>query len=98
MLKGRAEPAITRQQMSGYRDAAFAQCRQVFENLTLDQLVRDIDAGGATLTCADHVLDQIRHLHHHIGSMHSQMRRRTGSYPPYVSYNERAAQAAEQAG
>jgi hypothetical protein len=98
MLKGRAEPTITRQQIAAYRDLVFNRCQQVFDHLTPDGLVRDVDAGGVMLTLADHVLDQIRHVHHHVGSMHSQLRRRTGSHPIWVSYNERAFRAAQDAG
>ena len=98
MLKGRAERTITREQINAYRDVVFSQYEHVFEHLTLDELVRDVDAGGVVLTLADDQLDQLRHVQHHLGSMHSQIRRRTGSYPAYVSYNERAFLAAQERG
>lgn len=98
MLKGRAEPAIACEQINAYRDVVFSQCHDVLDHLTFDQLVCEVDAGGVALTMADHLLDQLRHVQHHLGSMHSQMRRRAGSYPAYVSYNERAFLAAQDEG
>ena len=45
---------------------------------------REVEIMGARLSLADLVLDQTRHMQHHVGAMHTRLRRHLGSAPPWV--------------
>jgi hypothetical protein len=83
LLKGQG-PVMTREQIVSYRDNVFARCRAVLERTSADDYTKDVEILGLKASLADRILDQIRHLQHHVGSMHTQLRRRTGSAPQWV--------------
>ena len=67
--------------------------RAILERTSADDFARDVEIMGFKASLADRVLDQIRHVRHHVGSMHTQLRRRTGSARQWlVLYSASAAQ------
>lgn len=83
LLKGQGA-VMTRDQIVSYRDDVYARCRAVLERTSADDFAKDVEIMGFKASLADRVLDQIRHVQHHVGSMHTQLRRRTGSAPQWV--------------
>lgn len=83
LLKGQGA-VMTRAQIVSYRDDVYARCRAVLARTSADDFDKDVEIMGFKASLADRVLDQIRHVQHHVGSMHTQLRRRTGSAPEWV--------------
>ena len=75
---------MTRDQIVRYRDDAYARCRAVLERTSAADFTKDVEIMGFTASLADRALDQMRHVQHHVGSMHTQLRRRTGAAPQWV--------------
>lgn len=83
LAKGQG-PVMTRDQIAGYRDEVYARNRDFLNSTPEVDFIRDVEIMGARLSLADLVMDQIRHVQHHVGAMHTQLRRHLGSAPPWV--------------
>jgi uncharacterized damage-inducible protein DinB len=83
LLKGQGA-VMTREQIAGYRDAVYARCRAVLESTSADDFAKEVDLRGFKVSLANLVLEQMRHIQHHVGSMHTQLRRHTGAAPQWV--------------
>ena len=83
-----AGPGVTREQIDAYRRDVYARCDAVLEGLTSAGAVEAEEMRGRKLTLADRLLTQVRHVQHHVGCMHSTLRRRTGATPDWVGFGE----------
>lgn len=83
LLRG-AGPVMTRQQIVGYRDAVYARCGALLDRVAPEEFTMVVEVSGLRASLADRMLDQIRHIQHHVGSMHTQLRRKTGKAPEWV--------------
>ena len=70
-----ATPIITREQMLGYLKKVHADCNSFVDDLTLQSLTQEEEVYGKMWTPADRIIGQIRHVQHHVGAMHSTLRR-----------------------
>lgn len=87
MTRG-ASPVITRAQIEEYMDKVFSDCEAFLEAITPESLTQETEAFGKKWTVADRILMQIRHVQHHVGSMHSVLRRKAGTAPQWIGFNE----------
>ena len=83
-----ASPVITKAQMEAYMDKVFSDCEALMDTVTPERLTQEIEAFGKQYTIADRVLGQIRHVQHHVGTMHGVLKRKTGHTPHWVGFNE----------
>jgi uncharacterized damage-inducible protein DinB len=83
-----ASPVITRRQMEGYMEQVYSELESYLDSIPVESLTEETTAFGQTWTVADRILTQIRHVQHHVGSMHSILKRRTGRAPEWLGYNE----------
>jgi uncharacterized damage-inducible protein DinB len=70
-----AAPIITREQMAGYLQLVQGECNRFLDSLTPELLSEEEEVRGRKWTPADRIIGQIRHVQHHIGAMHSALRR-----------------------
>jgi DinB family protein len=89
------EPAYSRELLSDHARDVFAQVRDYFDHLTPENVTEELTLRGNRFTRADLVLGQIRHVQHHVGCMHSQLRRRTTYNLDWIGYGE-SDRASEQ--
>jgi len=75
---------MTRKQIVSYRDDVYARWRFVLESTSVEDHANVVEILGLKASLADRILEQIRHVQHHVGSMHTQLRCRTGSAPQWV--------------
>jgi hypothetical protein len=80
----RSGPVMTREQIVGYRDSVYARCGALLDRMTPKELMEVVEVNGLRASLADRMLDQIRHIQHHVGSMHTQLRRKLGKAPEWV--------------
>jgi hypothetical protein len=83
-----ASPAYAREIVEDYRQEVFQKVRSYFTLLTTENLTEELILRGIRFTRIDLILGQIRHVQHHVGCMHSQLRRRTGSAPAWIGYGD----------
>jgi len=83
-----ASPVITKAQMEEYMAKVFSDCETLLETVTPELLTRETEAFGKQWTIADRILGQIRHVQHHVGTMHAALKRGTSHTPHWVGFNE----------
>ena len=83
-----ASPVITKAQMQEYMAKVFSDCEALLETVTPELLTQETKAFGKQWTIADRILGQIRHVQHHVGTMHTILKRETGHAPHWVGFNE----------
>jgi hypothetical protein len=83
-----ASPVITKAQMEAYMAKVFSDCEALLETVTLELLTQETEAFGKQYTIADRILGQVRHVQHHVGTMHAILKRKTGHTPHWVGFNE----------
>jgi hypothetical protein len=83
LLARGAAPVMTREQIAGYCDAVYARCWALMDRLSTEELMREIEVRGLRASLADRMLDQMRHIQHHVGSINSQLRRRVANAPEW---------------
>ena len=81
-LESGASPVITREQMQDYLNKAKRECMSFIDGLTDDTLL--IKQEGRDYTPADRIIGQIRHVQHHVGMIHAQIKEATGKYPKWT--------------
>ena len=76
--------SLSRAQLEGYLGRAEQKFRTLFDTLTLENLSRKPRfSRHQTLGAA--LLDNLRHIQHHVGQMYSFLRRKTGNAPKWVA-------------
>ncbi len=83
-----ATPVFTRQQLADYLGRVRAECDAFLRGFTPESLVEEQEAFGVKWTPADRLLGQIRHVQHHVGSMHTVLYGQTGRVPRWIGYGE----------
>jgi uncharacterized damage-inducible protein DinB len=83
-----AAPVLTRSQIEEYMTYVYSGCEEYLDVLTADSLTEETEAFGQKYTVADRIVGQIRHVQHHVGSMHSILKRKAGSAPRWLGFNE----------
>ena len=83
-----ASPAYAREIIETYRQEVFQKVQDHFALLTPENLTEELILRGIRFTRADVIVGQTRHVQHHVGCMHSQLRRRAGSSPAWIGYGE----------
>jgi hypothetical protein len=78
------DAVMSRDEISGYRDTVFARCRNLLVHLTPEELNQVVEFRGIRTSLVDRMLEQLRHIQHHVGSMHTQLKRTTGKAPAWV--------------
>jgi len=81
-------PALTRSQIEDYMGQVYSGCEAYLDALPADSLTKETMAFGQKWTVADRIVLQIRHVQHHVGSMHSILKRKTGKAPGWRGFNE----------
>lgn len=79
-----AAPAYSREVIEEYRKEVYAVVADYFARLTPENLMEVLVLRGQSHTRADIVMGQIRHAQHHVGCIHAQLRRRTGTSPKWI--------------
>ena len=79
---------ITQAQMQAYRAKVFSDCESFLGTITPELLTQETEAFRKEWTVADRILIQTRHIQHHVGTMHSILKRKTGSTPHWIGFNE----------
>jgi hypothetical protein len=81
-------PVFSRSLVEEYQRQVQADVAAYFERLTEASLREELTLRGTTFTRADLIVGQMRHIQHHVGCMHTQLRQRTGTAPPWVGFGE----------
>jgi hypothetical protein len=83
-----AVPALSRSQIEGYMGQVYSGCEAYLDSISPDSLTEETEAFGQKWTLADRIVGQIRHVQHHVGSMHSILKRKSGKTPGWLGFNE----------
>lgn len=81
-------PSFSREQIEGYLEEVYAKCGKLLDGLTLDALDQESQISGKRWTVGDRLLGQLRHVQHHVGYMNCMLRRKAGSAPGWIGFNE----------
>jgi len=76
---------MTRDQIVQYRDKVYARCRALLEPTSADDVAKHVEIMKFKASLASRVLGQVWNVQHHVGAMHSLLRRHTGSAPQWVA-------------
>ena len=83
-----ASPVLTRNQIEGFMGQVYSELESYLDSIAVESLTEETTAFGQAWTLADRILVQMRHVQHHVGSMYSILKRRTGRAPQWLGFNE----------
>ena len=87
LIRG-ATPVFKRGQIQEYMGQVYSGCESYLDSIPAESLTEETTAFGKRWTIADRIVMQIRHVQHHVGSMHSILKRRTSKAPEWLGFNE----------
>ena len=77
---------LSREQVEGYLEETRSRCAALFRRMTLDDLSAPSNFPRRTVpTRVALLLYNLRHVQHHVGTMHSYLRRKTGNAPKWLA-------------
>jgi uncharacterized damage-inducible protein DinB len=82
------ESVWTQEFLAPFARRVLAKAREYLRKLETVDPMETMEIRGQWFTRADLVLSQIRHVQHHVGNIHAEMRRQTGANPPWHGVGE----------